>query len=76
MIMAEDWGQFDSMVEHDIIGAGTHAFMASYLSPFDLALGGERGWYRSEEKLAGTYPYSGDLSNKKWHLNEEMMTNL
>ena len=68
-IVANDWDQYYNMSEHDAIGAGTHAQMDSYLSPWELSLG-ERGWYRSKENaLEGNY-FAGYLTNKKCHLNE------
>ena len=75
MIIADDWDHFDNISLHDVIGAGTHAMMGGGLVPFYLAMGIEyhpegKGWYRSKEKLAGKNPYSGYLTNKKWHLNE------
>ena len=75
-IVADDLDHFDYMTEHDVIGGGTHATMASYLYPYELAYGENkeinsgRGWYRSKEKVPGVYPYNGYLTNKKWHLNE------
>ena len=61
-----NWGHFYEMVEYYVIGKGTHALMASYLDPYDLAMG---RWYRSKENVE-VNPYFGFLSNKKWHLNE------
>ena len=75
-IVADDFDHFYYMSEHDVIGAGTHAMMSSYLGPSLLKMGENkeinsgRGWYRSKEKVAGMYPYAGFLTNKKWHLNE------
>ena len=62
-----DWDDFYNIAEYDVIGAGTHAYMASRISPGKLEFG---RWYRSKEKLAGHFPYAGYLTNKKWHLNE------
>ena len=76
MIISDDWDHFYFMSEHYVIGAGTHAIMASALYPEELSYGENkeinsgRGWYRSQEKVAGKYPYAGYLTNKKWHLNE------
>jgi len=81
-IIADDWDHFNYMSEHDAIGAGTHAYMAASISPRDLSYGENkeinsgRGWYRSKEEVAGKYPYGGYLTNKKWHLNEEMARHL
>ena len=68
-IITDDWDPFYNITEHDVIGAGTHAYMTGYLSPWYLNLG---RWYRSKDKLAGKNPYVGHLTNKKWHLNEVM----
>ena len=78
MIIADDEDHFNNITEHDVMGAGTHAWMGGSLDPYDLAMGkkhhpegnGTYGWYRSKEKVAGHYPYGGYLTNKKWHLNE------
>ena len=75
-IIADDWDHYFYISEHDVIGAGTHAVMRAYLTPWDLYLGKNneinsgRGWYRSKENVVGDYPYAGYLTNKKWHLNE------
>ena len=66
-IIADDWHHFWNITEHDVIGAGTHAWMTGYLNWWELSLG---RWYRSKEKVAGDNPYAGYLTNKKWHLNE------
>ena len=67
MIIADDWDHYENIIKHDVIGAGTHAQMVGSLSSYELAMG---KWYRSKEKVSGHYPYSGYLTNKKWHLNE------
>ena len=68
MIIADDWDHFDNISLHDVIGAGTHAQMiGGNLEPYELAMG---KWYRSKERLSGFFPYTGYLTNKKWHLNE------
>ena len=70
-IIADNWGHFYNMTEHDVIGAGTHAWMGGDLSnPWALSLG---RWYRSKEKVSGIFPYGGYLTNKKWHLNEVIL---
>ena len=75
-IIAADMDHFNYITEHDVIGAGTHATMTSYLTPYDLFLGENkeinsgRGWYRSKENaMPGDY-FAGYLTNKKWILNE------
>ena len=71
MIIADNWDHFDNLTEHDVIGAGTHAWMGSSLLSYKLALG---KWHRSQETLAGDYPFGGYLTNKKWPLNEVNIT--
>ena len=74
-IIPDDWELYYNISEHDVIGAGTHAYMASYLTPYYLAMGENeeinsgRGWHRSKDKV-GEYPYAGYLTNKNWHLND------
>ena len=68
-ITADNWDHYDNITKQDVMGAGTHAYMGGELDSYDLAMG---RWYRSKEKLSGNYPYGGYLTNKKWHLNEEM----
>ena len=77
-LIADDWDHFYNIIEHDVMGNGTHATMAGQLSIWELSLGkkhhpegnGTYGWYRSKEKVSGDNPYAGYLTNKKWHLNE------
>ena len=66
-VIADDWDHFDNISKHDVIGAGTHAYMGGALADYELSLG---NWSRSKEKLSGWNPYGGYLTNKKWHLNE------
>ena len=63
----DDWDHYDNITEYYVMGKGTHATMAADLAPYELSMG---RWYRSNEKVAGKYPYGGYLTNKKWHLNE------
>ena len=69
---------FKNLTKHGVFGAGTHAQLTGYLASYQLRDYGP--WYRSKETLAGKNPYSGYLTNKKWHLNEvninEMFVNL
>ena len=60
------WTQYMHMVEHGIIGNGTHAKMTFVLSPWHKSFG---RWWRGNLVL-GNFPYVGYLSDKKWHLNE------
>ena len=69
IIIADDFDHFVNMTKHDVMSMGTHANMAAYLGQYTLSMSMGR-WHRSEEKVAGFYPYGGYLTNKKWHLNE------
>ena len=44
--------------------------MTSFLAKWEVELG---RWYRSKERVSGTNPAAGFLTNKKWHLNEVKM---
>ena len=73
-IIADDWDDFYNITANDVMGAGTHAQMGTLVDYIDVQLGEEhhpkgRGWYRSKTKVSGS-PYSGFLTDKKWHLNE------
>ena len=69
IIIADDFDHFVNMTKHDVMSMGTHANMAAYLGQYTLSMSMGR-WHRSEEKVAGFYPYGGYLTNKKWTLNE------
>ena len=75
-LIADDWDNFYNLSEHGVIGAGTHAQIATQPTKWELEIGENkeinsgRGWYRSKDKLSGDYPYAGFLTTKKWHLNE------
>ena len=66
LIIAEDWIEFDHLIEHGVIGNGTHAKMSYSLEPREKSLG---RWWKGN-LVIGKYPYGGYLSDKKWHLNE------
>ena len=66
MIIPEDWYQYNHLIEHGIIGNGTHAYMSSYQSQWEKSLG---RWWQGDLVL-GNFPYGGYLSDKKWYLNE------
>ena len=75
-IVTDDWDQFYNITDQDLMGNGTHATMAAYMTPYDLHCGWYISedlhcrWYRSKEKVPGIFPFGGYLTNKKWHLNE------
>ena len=66
MIVPNDWYEFWHLIEHGIIGNGTHAYMTYGLFSWEKSLG---RWWRGNLVL-GNFPYVGYLSDKKWHLNE------
>ena len=69
LIIADNWDQYINISKHMHI-SGTYALMTVTLPPMYQDMG---RWHRSEEKVAGRYPYGGYLTNKKWHLNEVIM---
>ena len=64
--IASNWLEFFDLIEHGIIGNGTHAIMSFTISGKHRTLG---KWWRGN-LVQGNYPYGGYLSDKKWHLNE------
>ena len=64
--LAGNWIEFFNLIEHGIIGNGTHAIMSFTIMGKWKSLG---RWWRGNLVL-GNYPYGGYLSDKKWHLNE------
>ena len=62
----DPFSSFKNLTKHGVFDAGTHAQLTGYLAPWQLDYG---RWHRSKETLAGKYPYSGYLTNKKkWPL--------
>ena len=84
MIITNSYDHFNELTKNGLLSQGTHAQMASYLQPYELAWATEydqdqgrynfnsgRGYYRGERvMLAGVLPEGGYLTHKKWHLNE------
>ena len=67
-LLADDWDHFSNLSKL-VISTGKYALMTGGIYEAETSLG---RWYRSEEKVAGKYPYGGYLTTKKWHLNEVM----
>ena len=66
--IAETYGnEYYNDYEYYIQTKGTHAFVYSYLEPWQLELG---KWWRSTENIPGLQPYGGFMVRKKWHLGE------
>ena len=55
----EFWRDWDSLVMEE----GTHAVISHIMEAAP-------GRYRAKETIAGVFPYTGFLTNKKWLLNE------
>ena len=74
VIFANNSKHYINMSRYDVLREGTHARMTSSISPAYMKMGKRynsgRGWYRSQERVSGKYPYSGFLTNKRWHLNK------
>ena len=69
MVISKDWNDFDHMRDHGIIEKGTHATMTYGLSQEERNLG---RWWQGNLVMGNT-PFAGYLSDKKWHLNEELL---
>ena len=67
LIIPDNVNHFLNITIHDVMGSGTHAYMAGMLSTYVRNLG---RWHRSKKKLSGEHPFGGYLTNKNWHLNE------
>ena len=66
LIIANNWDEYFDLSEYGIIGNGTHAKASFVLDQGEKALG---RWWKGN-LVQGDYPYTGYLSDKKWHLNE------
>ena len=82
VVIADNLEHYNNITKFDVLGAGTHALFGPNLSPAYLDWGEKyhpeegRGWYRSQETVSGLNPYSGWLTNKKWHMNEVKVNTL
>ena len=66
LIIPNDNAHRWDLIENGTIGNGTHATMTNGLSNWDKSLG---RWWKGN-LVEGHYPYSGLISDKKWHLIE------
>ena len=59
-------------MKNKVLLNGTHVTMGVSLSPLAVRkLAPKYGtWYKSKERLDGTYPYAGPISLKNWYGNE------
>ena len=62
LIIPNDNEYYFELIEHGIIGNGTHASMAAALSEWNKSL----GRWRRGNLVEGAYPYGGLISDKKW----------
>ena len=69
--LAETLAEYKNDFEYHIQTKGTHAYVYSYLIPYELNLG---KWWRSTEPIPGITPYGGWVSRINWYLNEVIFT--
>ena len=61
------------MIRDWILGSGSSVFECSFLYDYELDWAKEykTRWYRSKDKKGGEHPFTSDMLNKKWTLEEE-----
>ena len=69
LVIAKDWYEYYDMVRK-VIPTGLYAEIGSQPSCFEDCIEEYKDWYRSTERISGSYPYSVNLSNKKWSLKK------
>ena len=69
--IAETWDAYWDDYEYYIHDKGTHAYVYSYLQPWQLKKG---RWWRSTEHIPGMNPYKGWITRLNWYLNEVIFT--
>ena len=70
LVMAKDWDDYDDLV---LKVTSTGSFARIGTLPWYINGTVEfKDWYRSSETVAGDYPYTGSLVNKKWPLKKVM----
>ncbi len=72
-VIAKDWNEYEDMVSK-VISTGMYAEMGSMPDEWFVPEEEHKYWYRSTETIAGSYPYSIHLSNKKWPLKKVFLT--
>ena len=65
--IAKDWDEYEDMLRK-VISTGMYADMGTM--PWVDNEEEYKDWYRSTERIGGTYPYLVHLSNKKWPLKK------
>ena len=68
MKIPNDWYEYDYLIEHGVIGNGTHAQIMFGLTSWEKSFG---RWWKGN-LVQGNFPYVGYLSDKKWYLNEAL----
>ena len=70
-IIAKDWDEYEDMVRK-VTSTGSYADIGTIPWCFSLNNCAKelKHWYKSSESIAGKYPYSGHLTNKKWPLKK------
>ena len=70
-VIAKDWDEYEDMVRK-VISTGLYASMGTDPWCFDYSDCTEqyKDWYKSSERIAGKYPYTVHLPNKKWPLKK------
>ena len=68
-INPEDKEERLKLMEENILGAGTHVYLASGVADEEQELG---DFYSSKEALEGNAPWTVWIVNKKWPLNDEL----
>ena len=70
--LPKDWDEFEDMVGK-VTSTGMYASIGT-VPPFWIVPEEDfKDWYRSTETIAGDFPFSVHLSNKKWPLKKVLM---
>ena len=66
LILAKDWGEYEEIIDK-VVPTGLYAGMGTIPYAFEYEF---ENWYRGYETIAGNFPYSVNLANKKWPLKK------
>ena len=77
LFIPKDFDEYDDRVRK-VISTGMYAQIQTTPWSFNSPISEEehKDWYRSSDTIAGTFPYSVHLSNKKWPLKKVLMYNV
>ena len=70
-VIPKDWDEYEEMV-NKVISTGMFAEIGPIPAYWIVPEEEYKDWYRSTERIGGTNPYNGHLSNKKWPLKKVM----